>query len=425
MTINSLAFGHAAVDITLPQGRVVEVLKAQSLEALSEPESALLDAFQQPIQSQPLSELLTSQDRIVIVIPDKTRSCGADIVLPVLVNYMNSFGITDEQIQLILANGAHTSHGKSEIAAIVGESIITRRLRILEHDCHDNSQLAYICDTGQETPVYINKALIEADRIIVISTVVHHYFAGFGGGPKMIVPGCAGYETIRKNHALTISESGGDIHPDCRSGNFKNPVQDDIQEAIEAIPVSLLIETVMNESVEIAAVFAGEMKDTHAKACEYIDTRYRYPIDREFDLVIASCGGFPKDINMIQSHKTLYNAFQAVRKHGIILLLAECEQGMGSDTFMEWFVYKNKTALSKALINDYRLNGTTALSVISKAQQAHIILVTHLSGKLVEQMGLIPAATVADAFKLAEERLPERYDICVIPNGSITLPEVI
>jgi nickel-dependent lactate racemase len=420
--MESLAYGQTAIDVTLPDGQTPQMLRAPHLAALEQPEARLLKAFDHPIQSPPLSQLLRPQERIVIVIPDKTRACGARIFLPVLTKYLNQTGIPDANICIVLANGSHGSHTSAEIEQIVGRQIADR-ICVTEHDSKDEAQLAYVGRTSRNTPVYVNKRIMAADKIIVAGTVVRHYFAGFGGGPKMIVPGCAGDATIRHNHALTVATESGAIDPRCRSGNIVgNPIQEDIREAMAEIAVTFLLDTIMNEDGRIAEVFAGELSAAHAAACDYVDSKFRCRIDQRYDLVIASCGGFPKDINFVQAHKTIYNAFQAVREGGVLIILAECAQGIGSDALLHWFRYQNASDMSEALRSAYRLNGTTALSIREKARLAHIVLLSALPPGVVKSMNITPAGTFAEAVAVAAKWLPQNYSTCILPNGSITTP---
>jgi nickel-dependent lactate racemase len=423
LTIETLAYGNSAIALDFPDTEHAEILLPPALQSLDDPEEAVLSALEHPLYSESLAEHVSADDRILIIVPDKTRDCGARVLLSVLTGYLNKAGIQDDQICLLFATGAHAAQSDREVTEIIGPAI-KQRLQIIEHDARDDGCLYYAGTTRFNTPVYLNKKFQDADKVIVLGTVVHHYFAGFGGGMKMLVPGCAGYQTITRNHALTISPENQGIHPDCRSGNIRNPVQDDIREAAGSIPVTFLLKTVMNDAGDIAAVFSGEMSATHAAACAYIDSRLRRPIGQRFDLVITGCGGFPKDINFIQAHKALYNAAQLVKRNGVLILVAQCSQGIGSETFLQWFEYDSPSVAVAAMAKDYRLNATTALSVITMAEKANIIAVTALPPEIVLKMGLSPAATVAEALEIARPWLPANYKTCILPNASITLPVV-
>ncbi len=360
----------------------------------------------------------------LIVIPDKTRNCAARSLLPSLVARLQQLGVSDGDITFMLANGSHTANSAKEIRAIVGESVASR-FKFLQHDSKDAGSLVNVGRTRRGIPVLVNRKVVEAEQVLVVGTAVHHYFAGYGGGPKMIVPGCAGYETITRNHALTIDQESGGIHPQCRPGMLSgNPVQDDIRDALEFVDVDFLLETVLAADGQLAGLFSGELYSAHRLACARVDELFKVEIPHRADLVVASCGGFPKDINLIQAHKAIHNAFQAVRPGGVMIVLAECSQGGGSETFLEWFDYPSQDEMVAALLRNYKLNGTTALALRMKARAARIVLVSELEPDIVRKLGLVPAQNFASAWQLAIKHLQKQFTSYVVPNASLTLPVI-
>ncbi|RMD89539.1 MAG: nickel-dependent lactate racemase, partial [Calditrichaeota bacterium] len=373
-----LAYGNRTLSFQIEARHLMDQILPEVPVVESDELTPVKKAMDQPVQSPVLEELVRPNDRVLILIPDKTRKCQVQLILPVLIQRLHKLGVDRKQIKILMAMGSHLPQKPEEIKSLVGERLYTQ-FSIVEHDCHKAETLKYMGTTTRGTPVYLNKELFENDRIFVVGTAVHHYFAGYGGGPKMINPGCAGYETIRKNHALTIDLESGGIHPRCQSGVIQgNPVMEDILESMQWVRVDFLIETVLDAQGKIIAAIAGDLLAAHRQACALVDDFYKIPIPEKADLVVASCGGYPKDINFIQAHKSLHNAFQAVKAGGVILLLAECRDGIGSRTFLPWFDYPDVPQMLKALKENYTLNGTTALSVKLKSQQVHIILVSSL-----------------------------------------------
>jgi len=416
----SLALGHHSVSLNIPSRHLAAILKTKESEqeTTGAPlvETALHAAFDDPA-GFPLK-----QTRTLLLLPDKTRDCGAQVLLPVFLNKLNNLGMRDADITILLANGSHSPNSPAEISEMLG-SQITQRVDIIQHDCHNQEELRTLGVTSSNVPVILNRRLLETEQILIAGTVVHHYFAGFGGGPKMLNPGCAGYDTITKNHALTISLEHRGLHPGCRAGVLEgNPVQNDIRESIQSLLPVFLVETVMNARSEIDKVFAGSLMPTHRAACDYVNSLYKVDVAQAADLVIASCGGFPKDINLIQAHKTIHNAFQVVKAGGVLLILAACSQGVGSETFMRWFDLENEDVMLQTLTEHYTLNGTTALSLRAKSRAAKIVLVSDLDGALATQCGIETTRTLADGLICAQRYLPQNYSCLVIPNGSVTLP---
>jgi nickel-dependent lactate racemase len=416
-----LSYGNDEQTLELPHDQTARFLKPTGSRSRESKDGDVFTTVQSPDNFRKLGSLLENVGQLCIIVPDKTRNCGAPIVLPALIKMLSEQGISDSSIKIVLALGSHPPHQAQEIVQIVGADLV-KRFEIIEHDCRDDS-LVFLGTTKFGTPVRINRHLTEADRIIAVAGAVHHYFAGYGGGPKMINPGCAGYETITKNHALSVDRDSGGIHPNCRAGVVDgNPIQEDILDSLRFISVDFLIESVLNQEGEIKEVFLGELLETHQTACQTVDAMYKVPIQDKADIVVVSCGGYPKDINLIQSHKSLNNAFQAVKEGGVIVCLAECRDGIGSQTFLDWFDYAEEDQLLDRLTRNYTLNGTTALSLRMKAKKCHIVFVSTLPDEMITKLGMTPASDVTDGWQKALAMLPAGFDCYAMPNGSLTLP---
>lgn len=416
-----LSYGHHQLPFQLESSRLAGILKPNILPEPIDGGRLIYEALHASATIQKLARLREGAPRLSLIVPDKTRNCGAAIVLPILVRKLNDLGIPDAQMRIVLALGSHSAHEGGEIEQIVGSEIFGR-MEVVEHDSRSET-LVFLGETKFGTPVHINRDLVEADRIIIVGTAVHHYFAGYGGGPKMINPGCAGYETITRNHARTIDSKSGGIHPNCRAGVVTgNPVQEDILDSLRFISADFLLETVLDAEGRIIEVFSGELLEAHEQACKCVDELYKIAISELADMVVVSCGGYPKDINLIQAHKSLNNAFYAVKPGGVILALAECRDGIGSQTFMDWFKYSDEEDLLAELQRNYTLNGTTALSLRMKTKACKIVFVSGLPEQTVSTLGMYPAASLEQGLRLAEDLLPRSFSCYVMPNGSLTLP---
>ncbi len=423
MTKYKFAYGHDSIILELPFENFQEELKSESGPAALPAVQIVADALKSPIGFAGSQQHLLEPFSTTIVLPDKTRNCGAPLFLFDLLNYLNDAGIPDSEITILLANGSHFENNADEINHILGKAAVSR-VGVKQHDSKDKQALVFLGTTKFGTPVNINSHITGAEQVIAVGTAVHHYFAGFGGGAKMINPGCAGYETIRINHALTIDSESGGLHPQCRPGNVEgNPVQEDISDAMRFLKPPLLLETVLDAQSQLVAAFWGEIRQTHKRACDLVDAIHKVHIDERADLVVASCGGFPKDINLIQAHKALCNAFQAVKPGGVVMLLAECSQGLGSLTLSDCFACADISKLVEQLAKKFTLNGTTALSLHSKARDATIILVTSLAPELLGKLNIHVTQSPEEGWRLASTFLPDAFRCYVMPNASLTLPE--
>ncbi len=410
-----LAYGHQELRLALPAGVPSKLFKPAPGQPLPEPESALLEALHDPIASPPLRELVQPGESICLLVNDSTRVARSEFFLPFLIDELKEAGVRIEDIFLVFTNGTHRPLDKEEMESLVGHDVADH-LAMFNHDSKDEKELVYLGETSFKTPVYVNEKVISADRRILTGSVVHHFFAGFGGGRKALIPGVAGFETIRKNHSLLLEEGA-------ESGRLEgNPVHEDLLEAALMVGCDFLLNTVLDENKQILGIFAGDMIKAHLKACEMVQRTNGVALDRLADVVIASCGGYPKDINIYQAHKTLDNCARAMKPGGKMLLLAECTEGIGSAAYEQWASrYRTVEAVEAALRSNFMLGGHKAYTVAKLLQRGDVYLVSALPSDLAEMLGFIPAGTLEEAVREIYGNNQEQFTY-VIPQGSITFP---
>lgn len=417
----TLPYGQQTITFTLPYP--FTMFTPNLPPSLPDAKRAIEEALDRPLGSPPLETICRSGEKVLLVASDITRPVPYATVLPPLLRRLQQAGIADHQITVLFANGTHRLMTPEDAGMILGKTL-AGRLRWQNHDAKNKDMLVYLGTTRRGTPVWINRLAVEADRVILTGSVVHHYFAGFGGGRKCLVPGIAGMETVLANHKLVLGHSGRGLHPACTPGNLKgNPVHEDIVEACEMLPPDFLLNVVLDPEHGLLSAAAGHWQEAHLEVCRQADAIYSIPLAEPADLVIASCGGFPKDINVIQAHKTLDNAYRAVKPDGVIILLAECSQGVGSDDFFSWFAYPQDHELRAALDANYSIHGHTALTCRAKATAVRVILVSRLQPELTQKIGMIPAASVEEALSTAHYLLPtSQPKTYIFPAGSLTVP---
>jgi nickel-dependent lactate racemase len=265
---------------------------------------------------------------------------------------------------------------------------------------------------------------VVADRLILTGVIGFHYFAGFGGGRKSILPGIASRQACMDSHFAVLNPGrGSGKNRQAVTGNLENnPVHQAMCEACAMAGPDFILNTVLAPDKRIIAAFAGQWQETHQDGCRYYSEHFSYPVQEKADLVVVSCGGFPKDINLIQAHKSMEYAAQALKEGGVMILLAECRDGFGNATFFSWFRHKQLDCFEEALRERYEINGQTAYSLLYKAQHFRIILVSEFPAEQVREMGMLPARTLQEALKLAEELLPKEWRAMVMPEGGSVLP---
>ncbi len=421
MTKISLKYGTETLTCDLPGARV---LRPAAIAPPLPPTELVAAALDAPISSPPLAEIVRPGEKVVIVTSDITRYTGSEHYLPVLVERLNDCGVPDKDIAIVIALGIHRKQTTAEHRKILGT--LFGRIAVFDHEADDPAQLVDLGVSPSGIPVRINRRVAEADRVIVTGTAGFHYFAGFGGGRKGLVPGVAARETCMATHFAVFNppEIGGK-HPLAITGVLDgNPVHAALLEAARMVRCDFLLNTVLSPDKQILGVFCGELDAAHRAACELARELYTIPLEQPADLAVVSCGGHPKDINFIQSQKAFDYGVQALRPGGTLVLLAACPDGFGNPTFFDWFRYQDLDEFEAALRARYEINGQTAHATLSKARRYRVILVSGFSAEQTAAMGMEKAADLDAALKLAKAGLPPAPRIVVIPDGGTVLPEV-
>ena len=274
--------------------------------------------------------------------------------------------------------------------------------------------------TRRGTPVDITKIVARADRRICLGNIEYHYFAGYSGGAKAIMPGVSTREAITCNHRFMVEEESH------AGSSDDNPVRKDLEEALNYCPVDFILNVVLNEKKEIVYAVSGDVIKAHRKGAQFLDEFYLSRIEQPADIVIVSQGGFPKDLNLYQTQKALDNAQHAVRENGIIILVGACNEGLGDDVFSQWILSASSpSAIIERLRKGFVLGGHKAAAIALVLQKADIYLVSEMSESLVNEMFMKPFSTVQEAYDSALKTLGNQSKVIVMPFGGSTLPKVI
>jgi nickel-dependent lactate racemase len=419
MLFMELKYGSTAFCIELPPERLAGVVFPPPVVVDESPADiieAALDRCHNSIST------FKPGESVVIVTSDITRYTGSELYLPLLVERLNRQGIADGNIKILIALGIHRPQSDHEHQKILGP--LYGRIRVSDHNCDDHAALTEIGTTSNGIKVSINRSAVEADHLILTGTIGFHYFAGFGGGRKSVLPGIASRKACMASHFTVLNPGEGNGKNTLAvTGNLEgNPVHLAMVEGCAMAKPAFILNTVLAADKRIIAAFAGDWLLAHEAGCRFYRERFAYPLSEKGDLVIASCGGFPKDINLIQAHKSMEYAAQAIKDGGVMILLAECRDGFGNGTFFSWFRHKSLKEFEAALRAQYEINGQTAYSLLQKAQRFRIILVSHFPVSQVEAMGMIPAKTLDEAMDLAVGMLPDGWRCYLMPEAGSVLP---
>lgn len=370
-------------------------------------------ALANPIGTPKLSEIVKPGEKIVIITSDVTRPVPSWVVVPCVVEELEKAGVKDDDITVIFGLGSHRGQTDEERKRLVGEDIYNR-IRCIDSD-PDNCEHLGTCKNG--TSVDIFRPVMEADRRILVGNVEYHYFAGYSGGMKAIMPGVSTREAIQSNHKNMI-------HPGAYAGHLDgNPVREDIEETYNFCLVDFIVNVALDDHKQIAFAAAGDRIKAHREACRFLDSIYKIKIDKPRDVVIVSTGGYPKDINLYQAQKSIDNAKHAVREGGIMVVAASCKEGYGSDTFAKWIQnYDTPEDRIKGIHEHFELGGHKSAALGLVQQKCDIYLVTDMDDAMVTKANMTPFHDLQTAVDAALEKMGKDASVYVIPIGGSTLP---
>ncbi len=420
----SLPIGEKKLSFLFPEENLMGALEPTELLALNE-EKVIIEALEDPVGTPKLREIVKEGEKVAVVVSDITRLwVRSDIFLPHLLKELNKGGVKDKDIFIILSNGAHRDQTPEEIKLIVGKEVYNR-VKVYNHHCQNKEEMTYLGKTSYNTPIWINKKVVGADKVVLTGGIVYHFLAGWGGGKKSICPGVTSFETIMSNHRLGLHpDEGGGLNPKVYAGKMEgNPLSEDMIEIANVVNPDFILNVVVNTQGKITKAVAGDMIKAHKRGCEIVKKYFGVKIKEKADLVIASCGGYPKDINFYQSYKALYNVEKVVKRGGAIILLTESREGIGNENFYHIFTdFKNKVEKEKFLRENYEIGRHMGFHTSLIAENHKIIVISNLPDEAVENMKMLPAKNINEALNIARGILGKGSLAYIIPHGAITFP---
>ncbi len=337
-------------------------------------------------------------------------------VLPHVINEIEKAGVLLSDITVIFALGSHRKHTKVEMRYLVGDDIY-EKINCIDSNMEECVSLG-ITESG--TPVEIFRPVVDADRRICLGNVEYHYFAGYSGGAKAIMPGVSTRNAIQANHSKMVEDASS-------TGRINgNPVRMDIDDVAKFITIDFIVNVVLDEKKQIIKAVAGNYIKAHRVACDFLDKIYKVPIDQLADIVIVSAGGYPKDINLYQAQKALDNAKYAVKDGGTIILVASCKEGLGENVFERWMTESiSPEYMVEKIQHNFELGGHKAAAIAMVLNKCKVYLVSYLDKKFVKSIFLEAFDNVQSAFDEALKEVGDRPEIIILPYGGSTLPVVI
>lgn len=423
-----LKHGKNNVDLDLPEENLLYIIKPNKFEKLGTEEEIILNALENPIGSKRLKDLIKPDETVCIVISDITRAWQKmNRYLPYIAAELNDAGVRDENIIFLSAAGTHRRQTDEEHRVLLGDKLF-ERFKIYDHVSTDKESLKHIGTTTYGNEIYINKKALECDHVIITGSIIYHFLVGWGGGKKSILPGIAGYQSIMKNHGLSLAkELGKGALPCIKCGNIENnPVYDDMLQAARMVNPTFMFNDIMGSSGDICAAVAGDFVKAHEKGCSIVDEKDGVYIEKKADVVIASAGGFPKDINFYQTIKTVTNSVEALKDRGFLIVLSECSEGLGGDQDVQDMIlnYDNQLDREKSLRERYSISKYVGYYMCEMSERFNFILVSSVIDKsLFDKTKIKVVNTLEDALKIAYKD-NNSFKTTVMPYAANTLPKL-
>lgn len=424
-----LGFGKGVQEIELPTEKIVQVYEGNKYAKIENVQKAAIEAMRNPIGSAPLQKVVTKGDKVAIVVSDITRAwIKTSEFLVTIIDELNLAGVSDEDIFIMIAQGSHRAHTHEEDVFVCGQEVVNR-IKIDAHTSLNKEDNVYVGTTSHGTPAYIDKKILEADKVILTGGATVHLMAGFGGGRKSIMPGVSGDETIQKNHSLALTdEIGGGLNDNTRTTKLVgNRLHEDMCEVCKMVDPCFLVNVVMNAEGDFARIVAGHWYDAWYEGTKDVMKIQGVTAKEKADLVIASAGGFPKDINFYQGSKLYDTAEMAMKADGIMITMLECEDMMEPQAFIGSFKYDDTIEMEKDLRARFTIPFFVAYKLTCLAKHNIVYMVTKKEHfDIVRTTGQVPVETVQEAYELAKAELERRgnkdFTINLMPHAANTVP---
>ena len=418
----SFAYGSGSVSIPLDERQVAAVLGGNDVQAITDIPAALRESLDAPIGRAPLRECVRPGEKVALVISDMSRFwMRQDLVVPHLVAYLlEDCALSPEDVTILVANGTHPGGDEKDLRTLVTDAVY-ERVRVVNHDCRADDLVA-LGTTSFGTEVTVNRIAAQADLCICLGAATFHIMAGFGGGRKSILPGISGETTIRQNHALSLDPELLRSNPLIGNGRTAdNPLNLDMLEAAGMMKDLFMVNLVMNADGKLCALYAGHYVRSWERACEEVRRVYQVPIEEKADVILAGCGGYPRDMSLYQGTKAIDNVESALKPGGTLILVIEAREGGGPAEYFGWSRNLLDGSLEKRLREDFTVAGYIFFLNCEQARRYRIMLLSTIAPEDTAPMGIESYRDVSALLARAEV---EGKRILVIPNAGSVVPVV-
>jgi len=414
-----LPYGKSQVCVRIPTRNFLGLVESKEKPGAQDPRAEIERALRAPLGSKKLDEIANPSSKVAIVVDDATKPTPTSIMVPLLLEELKKAGIKEENMVIIFACGTHRAVTPEEAVGLLGESVCSHS-RTVSHDCKAQDLVDVGTTHTHGTKVLLNRVFMEADVRILTGNVRVHPFSGYTGGRESVLPGIAGEETVKHNHAMLLEANA-------RAGNLVgNPVHEDMTEAAGMAKVDFVLNVVQNSKRDIVRAFAGNMELVFSEGTRLVDEMYRAQVDRRADIAVVSPGGDPADLNLFQAWQGVDNALDVVKRGGVIILVAELPEGHGNQDYYTWMMkFHDLKAVEKEVRHGFVSGGAGAYYHLKALQKVRIVLVSSMPDYYATNVfKLRTARAVNDALNEAFNLAGKSAKVWALPRSNFTLPEV-
>jgi lactate racemase len=419
MKVN-LAYGQGYLPIELPEGRTT-VIEPTHNPGLPDEKTAVMAALASPIGAKPLREWVKKSDRVCIAFTDITRATPNERLIPWLLEYLTQSGVSREQILLLNQIGTHRPNTKSELERLLTPAVV-RDYRVINHEPENPDALKQFGTMRDGTPALINRRLAEADVRIITGFIEPHFFAGFSGGIKGIIPGCGGLHSIMSNHGF---KNIGD--PRATFGvTIGNPLWEELRDVALRVGPSFLLNVSLNDERKITCVFAGDIIEAHRTGYEFVRRSAMQKVKSPFEIVVTTNSGYPLDLNLYQAVKGMSAGARILEKGGLLILACECREGIPPKSPLEKLLHSAKSPEEiLAMLSTpgfVRPEQWQAQIQALIQRQAEVVIYSSLPEEIVRSAFLKSCPDIAAAVQQRLQTLGPDARVAVLPQGPLTIP---
>lgn len=411
-----LPYGGTEVYVRVREENLLKIIKPTRKEAVSDAKAEVQASLEKPIGAKKLRELVGPDDRVAVAVGNANIFQATDVAAARVLEELREAGVKDDYLNVILTSDLGVPAGKSGQPKL-GENTGRDLKSVVSHDLM-SQDLVHVGDTSFGTKVYLNRLFMEASFRVLVGNIELHYYGGYTGGSKIVLPGLSGFMSVRSNCMLMLK-------PNSAAGVFDgNPVRMDMEEACRLAKVGFAVNLVLNEGGKLVRAFSGDVTQAYLEGVKLVDEMFKIPLERAADVVVASAGGSPYDMYLQQSYRAVENVVGAVKRNGVVVLVAECSGGYGADAFHDWmFRFRDLRELGTQLKRSYRVGGETAYLLGKALDKARIYLISTIPSHYATRVfRMRTARTVNSALQLALRIAGKDARVLVVPHASLALP---